>query len=413
MTMESTTMNDERLRELVIEYGDGLKAAIEVARTHTLADARTIMMEEFDDDMFPEQDRDGWAFWINGLRITRKQEARKVAWNYCGLDKDGFIAVSMRSLSLKRRPMSDDDGPTTKRPKLEEAPSPSRDFLEANMSYHTPRGIVESHKSDTNDALLSPVKQPHNDEHLTQSDQTDKEPPHTEMVGKEILVDDHTPTSDARNLNLSMDVEKQAPSTQANKSPVGGAAEKGDEDSTIEDEAPVGNDIKQRSKASNITDTDGDSVIDDLMALSTKSFADDESNKSPSVALADDDMDSDSGTDALVEESPKPKPKKSVSVEELLSSDNEDDDQKRIPNADVEVEVVTPEQPCKPHAEADAAMDMARGVLRGIETILDETKEHELFCAQHRRAEWTSELKALMQSDAPQTIVGVLGNTGV
>ena len=66
-----------------------------------------------------------------------------------------------------------------------------------------------------------------------------------------------------------------------------------------------------------------------------------------------------------------------------------------------------------PHAENDAAMAKARQVLDGIRDILEETKDHELFCAHHRRAEWTSELQELWKSDRPQTIIGVLGNTGV
>jgi hypothetical protein len=424
MTSGSTTMDDEHLKELVIEYGDGLKAAIEVAPTHTLADARTLMLEEFDDDMFPEQDRDGWAFWVNGLRITRKQETRKLAWKLCGLDKDGVIAVSIWNPSRKRSQVLDNEAPPTKRVKVEPAPSPTGD-LEANMNYHTPRSIVESHKSYTNDALFSPVKQPHNDALLhddalvKQSDQTDTGSLQPVLVDKEILLDDRTPTPDAPNLIMNMAMEKQVPTTQANSGPVGGADEKDDEDSTMEDEAHVRKDIEQLSKAANTIDTDGVSMIDNLMALSTQSFADDENSKSPSKALVVDDMDSDCGTHAIVDESPKthesPKARvrKSVLLEATFFSDDDDDDQKQIPDGDVEVEEVTPEQPCKHHAEADAATEKARTVLRGIETILDETKQHELFCAQQRRAEWTSELKTLMQSEAPQTIFGVLGNTGV
>jgi hypothetical protein len=386
--MES--VDDERLQELVIDYGDGNKAAIEVSPKHTLADARTIMMEEFDDDMFPAPE---WIFVIDGLRITRKQESRKSAWDYCGLGKEG--AVVIRSPSYRRSLVSE-DAPPTKRVKAEEAPSHSEN-VEANANAndhtpHTPHSIAESHKSNTNDAHLQP------------SDEAGEEPPQPQFVRKEILVnDDHIPTSHALNVDMSMDMEKHAPSAQA----------KNDEATSVEDGTLVDKDITLLSKVSNITHTDRESMIDDLMALSSQSFSDDESNKSPSKALADYDMDSGSLHDALIDQSPKPKTKKSVLVEAMLSSDDEDFGQKQIPDGDDEVEEVAPEQVARPYAEADAAMEMARTVLRGIGTILEETKEHELFCAQHRRAEWTSELKTLVQSDGPPTIIGVLGNTGV
>lgn len=74
-------MTDNHQDDLVIDYGHG-KASVEISPSNTLSDVRNMMVEEFDDDMFPQQDPQKWVFWVNDMRITLKQEGRKIAWNY-------------------------------------------------------------------------------------------------------------------------------------------------------------------------------------------------------------------------------------------------------------------------------------------------------------------------------------------
>jgi hypothetical protein len=63
-----------------------------------------------------------------------------------------------------------------------------------------------------------------------------------------------------------------------------------------------------------------------------------------------------------------------------------------------------------PHEEADAARDKSRGVLARLAALLT---QHTDFCAEARRQEWLEDARNLAETSAPQTVFGVLGNTGV
>jgi hypothetical protein len=93
------------------------------------------------------------------------------------------------------------------------------------------------------------------------------------------------------------------------------------------------------------------------------------------------------------------------------ADDDDDDDEENAEQDEEEMQdVATPEDDENPHKEADEALDKSHTVLRRMESIL---KEHEYFCNQARRDEWMTELQTLFQNERPQTVIGVLGNTGV
>jgi hypothetical protein len=117
MTDVHNTLQEE---DLVIAYGHG-QASILIHPSHTLAHVRTLMREEFDNEMFPQQDSEQWSFWVNdSARITRKQEGRKVAWQYL----TGH-ALSIRSTGAAKRAPDVEvvaaTAPTAKRTKVVEA----------------------------------------------------------------------------------------------------------------------------------------------------------------------------------------------------------------------------------------------------------------------------------------------------
>ena len=70
----------------------------------------------------------------------------------------------------------------------------------------------------------------------------------------------------------------------------------------------------------------------------------------------------------------------------------------------------TTEQSNNPHKEADEAKEKSHHVLDQLGTIL---KDNPNFCSSSRRKEWLEEIQGLKEKCAPQTIFGVLGNTGV
>jgi hypothetical protein len=75
--------NDEKIKELVVQTGD-FQGFVEVQSHHTLRAARSLLSEDFDDDMLPQGD---FFFCFNGVRITAKQELRKKAWEFVGKGK--------------------------------------------------------------------------------------------------------------------------------------------------------------------------------------------------------------------------------------------------------------------------------------------------------------------------------------
>jgi hypothetical protein len=94
-------------KELIIESGDYCKCFVEVGPHDTLANVRVLIHEDFDDDMLPtcatfsrmmdadDEDaayndaaRDAFYFLLYfllaGVRLSRKQEGRKRAWDWVG-----------------------------------------------------------------------------------------------------------------------------------------------------------------------------------------------------------------------------------------------------------------------------------------------------------------------------------------
>ena len=75
------TPEEQEEADLVLDYGHG-KATVEINKSHTLHDVRKLVLEEFDEYMFPQQDAKNWVFCVNDICITSKQETKKIAWKY-------------------------------------------------------------------------------------------------------------------------------------------------------------------------------------------------------------------------------------------------------------------------------------------------------------------------------------------
>jgi hypothetical protein len=99
----STSASSSIKKELIIESGS-IKGFVEVGPDDTLADVRVLLHEEFDDDMLPtytsssssmmkdadadavitDAALDDFYFCVAGVRLSRKQERRKRAWDWVG-----------------------------------------------------------------------------------------------------------------------------------------------------------------------------------------------------------------------------------------------------------------------------------------------------------------------------------------
>ena len=77
-----------------------------------------------------------------------------------------------------------------------------------------------------------------------------------------------------------------------------------------------------------------------------------------------------------------------------------------------EEEVIATEMPLvtNPNQESDEALESCQSVLRSAKKMLDENPS---FCSENRRGEWCKDINAILENSSPNTIIGVLGNTGV
>ena len=82
-------------KELILICANDTKGMLDVVESATLADARKQIYEELDDDLIIPD----FAFHVNGIRVSVKQETRKIAWDYIGNHK----VVAMRSKNGKRK----------------------------------------------------------------------------------------------------------------------------------------------------------------------------------------------------------------------------------------------------------------------------------------------------------------------
>ncbi|KAL7466467.1 hypothetical protein ACHAXS_006766, partial [Conticribra weissflogii] len=78
-------------REFVVK-SKGVGAYVEVSDTDHLSDVRRILLNDLDDDQLPSQE---FAFHINGVRISKKQEDRKLAFHI--LDQNASVELIARS----------------------------------------------------------------------------------------------------------------------------------------------------------------------------------------------------------------------------------------------------------------------------------------------------------------------------
>ena len=368
-TNDTSGVVDEQ-RELVIDFGAGC-GSLSIQSHHTWADARDMIKNEFDDDMIPSDE--DWVFHVDGIRKTKKQEGVHRPWQAIGR----HVVIGPKDLILKRKNEADHGKPpsSSKRFKasssLDSSDYSSRVITPANVGGST--GTVATSKtksSSTDNGIASATSCPSKD--------LDSDPDSDDAVMDPVVLegrlDEHTELSSRNNSdkeNLSNNSTKSRdkmgkPSTATLKA--GESKVDTDDDSSSDEE--VGARHEKAGSAS--------------MAVS----------KRASASIDWDDSDDDD--------------------ELLLSSDEPDpDENKKDPPEqyeDLQVTQVEPPTDENPHKDADQALTTCWTVIRSIETIL---KEQEHFCSEARRREWLQETKELMGKTSPDTIIGVLGNTGV
>ena len=454
--------------QLVVTSCDGIKGSVDVIESTTMEDVRALLMDEFDEDMLPSED---WAFFIDGIRLSAKQETRRKALDV--MNKNIHIESKERAKFKKRLPTSNDH--SNKRPKrhhptitpedqtTETPPPPSRtetinndeskvsakdNPCESSLGSDDP--IAANEKDDDHlehdDHLVTPLVL---DTKLLQQDDTedvkvksdsDYEEGNTDIT-KTARTHIDKPTSSTtanpypaaansienRDAATRTDSNPHAKGTYANggiKNPssqnntvIPLPSNTSDKKDTLQ-KTPRCEESSYQTSAQNsdVAESFGgdDNAQGDLEAL--QSLRDEKNND-------DDGDDSDATEDllssgdekstAMVAEAGKKKPPSAEQVSDgdtmALDDDNDGDDDKETSPEQQQTSSSSILQE-NPHKDADEAMKQSQDVLNGLDSLL---KENELFCSDTRRKEWLDEIQKLNESSRPQTIFGVLGNTGV
>ena len=90
-TEEEVTGIEEE--ELTVDYGHD-RCIIKINPSHTLQDVRRLIVKGFDDEMFPENDRMNWAFWVDNRRVLTNQECEFVARDF--LKRRCYVEIRSR-----------------------------------------------------------------------------------------------------------------------------------------------------------------------------------------------------------------------------------------------------------------------------------------------------------------------------
>jgi hypothetical protein len=290
-----------------------------------------------------------WVYWVDGIRLSAKQEARRLAFGVLG--KQVELRPKGKRPSEATTDYNSDHLPTTsnKRQQLNKyaSASTSTSLVEASAAAITPE---ESTKAvSTTSQVLILLQEPA----LEQGEQSSTNDDNKEGSMSPIALVN----------KLQQVAEEQPPHPHPSRTKNGRASVEATAALTIAEPA-------------NATEASSEPVDDEILVAIDDDPADDDSDQVPEVS------------------------------EELISSENENDD---LVVDDEEIEVVL-DATENPHKEADEAMEKSRTTLQRIETMLEDNK---YFCSETRRVDWLQEIQTLRRSDRPQTVIGVLGNTGV
>lgn len=356
------------MKEFVFEsLGEG--AYVEVTAEDTLSKVRELILEELDSEQLPaEQD---FVFKVNGIRISTKQEARKTAFALI----DNKAKVELVPKSIKRKISNDETTETSesKRRKLD-ASKHITPTSPTKQTRKSPENVADALARDCPPSPIPMRSLTDEAEVSKEHDQTSslEQPENDKNTQSETENDGATSTkSPVRSLIRSLLSGSPRLPWQSNKElPLG----------------PFGD-----------GDGDGDGDDDNSMEEGEAIKASSENAKVTAQPSSSDD-DNDFGVDF-----------DNGGVDETNDKTGEDDDAFDVGNdEDEDLQVINPDT--DHHKTSDEAKEKSGDVLNKLESILN---DNPLFCSDVRRNDWLQEIRELQNSQAPRTVFGVLGNTGV
>ena len=202
--------NAQESKELVICCQE-CSGFVEIKANHTLSDVRSLIMDEFDDDMIP--DEGDFYFSVDGIRLSAKQESRRKAW-----DLQENNRISIHSKRKKQRVQEED---TDKDEELSEEQPEGGSEVDSKQHQMEDYGATEN--SDSEDGDIESARRllnfdgrfpfdRHSSEERVSEEKSETEPEGDDLrAARNPTVDESTgtgtPTAEAESTDIPMDVD--------------------------------------------------------------------------------------------------------------------------------------------------------------------------------------------------------------
>eukprot|EP00984_Skeletonema_dohrnii_P022170 scaffold11300_cov111-Skeletonema_dohrnii-CCMP3373.AAC.2 len=426
----------EETKEFIIQSNDEA-GFVEVTSTSTLSEVRQLIIEEFDTEQLPSQSEE-FAFKVNGVRQSQKQEARKNAFEL--LELQATVEIIPRVNNDRKRKIDDADlvGVNETNDKANDNNSSISGSKKLKVDSCAVTPFQTSSSSGDSKGAATKDKRDSGKGNATGSGDTS-----TTGTMDTATVSSIGPTDlDKKKFSISNDdEEKKKSGSDANEMDVDNEE---DDDKTMSDSQDLDKDkIINEFTTEETNGSDDDRDDDDINAgAQAKNREDDDSDddndllndvekdgrkKSPGIlnyfaktvaegvssVMKSTMTSSKDNEDEATEEGAE---KQTTSASQKPDADSSDDelmqDIEKDASAEMGDEAASDALAAElnPHKEADEAKEKSRQVLKELTDMLNNNKN---FCSEARKDDWLEEINQLTKKSSPQTVFGVLGNTGV
>ena len=416
----------EETKEFIIQSNDEA-GFVEVTSTSTLSEVRQLIIEEFDTEQLPSQSEE-FAFKVNGVRQSQKQEARKNAFEL--LELQATVELIPRVNNDRKRKIDGADLPVGAN-ETNDSISGSKKKLKVDSCAVTPFQSSSSSSGDNNGTAAND-KRDSGKGNATGSGDTS-----TAGTMDTATVSSIGPTDlDKKKFSTSNDdEEKKKSGSDAHEMDVDNGKT---DDKTMSDSQDFDKEFITEETSGNNDDRDDDDIDAGAQAKNRKDDSDDDNEllndvekdgrkKSPGIlnyfaktvaegvssVMKSTMTSSKDDEDEAIEDGAE---KQTTSASQKTDVDSSDDelmqDIEKDASAEMGDEAASDALAAElnPHKEADEAKEKSRQVLKELTDMLNKNKN---FCSEARKDDWLEEINQLTKKSSPQTVFGVLGNTGV
>lgn len=399
----------EETKEFII-YSNDEAGFVEVTPNCTLTNVRNLVIEEFDLEQLPSQSEE-FAFKVNGIRQSQKQEARKNAFDL--LELQAKIEIIPRVNNDRKRKMIDTEDVSAtetagtvndsvsggKNKKLKVDASCAVTPFQSSGSSNSGGGGGDSKKSAYKDKHDSGNN---NDNANATTGSGEMSTTGTIDTAANSSID---PTDLEKKKFSSNDINEEQKDSDADINEMDVEIEQ-DDDKTVSmsgsqdsiGDGFMNDDDRGDIQADNSDDDDyGDN--DKLDAEILKYCAKENTTKDNEDEATEDGAEKETTSAAQRTDA--------GSSDDELMKDIEKDSSAEMENEGASDALLAE---TNPHKEADEAKEKSRQVLKELTDMLNNNPN---FCSEARKDDWMEEINQLTKKSSPQTIFGVLGNTGV